>query len=233
LAQPPSTEVNESFLREVDENLRRDTVRDFFVENRTVLIIAVLLFLAAAGGTIWYREHLQAKTGADVEELAKIYRQIGEGKFNQSAALKPLEDSSSDSVAATAKFTAAALALQSGKSGDAIAAYKSLASDDDLAQPYRDIALIRQTALEFDKLKPDDIIARMAPLAKQGEPWFGSAGELTALALVKKGQKDEAGRLFATIGRDKAVPESVRVRSIQIASSLGVDVSDIPPVGAK
>jgi len=233
LAQPPSTEVNESFLREVDDNLRRDSVRDWFVENRTVLILAVVLFLATAGGTIWWREHKQAKTGAEVEELAKVYRQLGDGKYDQGAALKPIQDSSSDTVAATATFTAAAIDLEKGKNGDAIAKYKSLAEEDGLAQPYRDIALLRQTALEFDKLKPDEVIARMAPLAKPGEPWFGSAGEMTALALVKKGQKDEAGRLFASLARDKTVPESVRVRAVQIASSLGVDVSDAMPASAK
>ena len=52
---------------------------------------------------------------------------------------------------------------------------------------FSSIALIRQTALEFDQLKPEEVIARMKPLAAPGEPWFGSAGEMTALALVKQG----------------------------------------------
>lgn len=233
MARPPSTEVNESFLREVDDNLRRDTVRDFFVGNRITLIVAVVLFLAAAGATIWWREHKQAKTGAEVEELAKVYRDIGQGKFDQTAALKPITESSSDSVAASATFTAAAIDLEKGRNGDAIAKYKSLVDDKGLAAPYRDIALIRQTALEFDKLKPDEVITRLAPLSKPGEPWFGSAGEMTALALIKKGQKDEAGRLFASIARDKTVPQSVRSRAVQIASSLGVDVSDAMTASAK
>jgi hypothetical protein len=233
LARPPSTEVNESFLREVDENLRRDSVRDFFVENRNILIIALLLFLAAAGGTIWYREHQQAKTAADVEELAKINRQLSQGKLDQSAALKNLEDSSSKSVAATARFTSAAIAIEQGNSKQAIETYRSLAEDKGLAQPYRDIALIRQTAMEFDTLKPDQVIERMAPLAKPGEPWFGSAGELTGLAMIKQGKKSEAGRLFAAIARDKSVPESLRLRTVQMASSLGIDVSDAMPASAQ
>lgn len=233
MARPPSTEVNESFLREVDENLRRDSVRDFFVENRTILIVTVLLFLAAAGGTIWYREHQQAKAAADVEELAKISRQLGEGNTNQSGALKRVEDSSSDSVAATARFTRAAIAIQQGNSKQATETYRQLAADDSLAQPYRDIALIRQTALEFDTLKPEQVIARMQPLAKPGEPWFGSAGEMMASALIKQGKKNEAGRLFAAIARDKSVPESLRIRAGEMASSLGIDVSDAMPASAK
>ena len=65
----------------------------------------------------------------------------------------------------------------------------------------------------------------MQPLAKAGNPWFGSAGEMTALALFKQGKKKEAGELFAAIANDKSVPQSLRDRSIQIAGSLGADAS--------
>jgi hypothetical protein len=98
-----------------------------------------------------------------------------------------------------------------------------------MPQSYRDIALIRQTALEFDALKPDDVISRLQPLAKPGNPWFGTAGEMTAMALIKQGKKDQAGRLFAAIANDKTVPDSIRSRSVQIAGSLGVDASAALP----
>ena len=65
----------------------------------------------------------------------------------------------------------------------------------------------------------------MAPLTKPGNPWFGSAGELTAMAMVKQGKKNEAGRLFAAIAADSKVPETIRARAVQIAGSLGVDAS--------
>ena len=70
------------------------------------------------------------------------------------------------------------------------------------------------------------MIARLQPLSKAGNPWFGSAGEMTALALVKQGKKKEAGQLFATIAKDKDVPDvDSAAESIQIAGSLGADAS--------
>jgi hypothetical protein len=48
---------------------------------------------------------------------------------------------------------------------------------------------------------------------------------MTALAMIKQGKKDEAGRLFAAIAKDKTVPDAIRARSVQIAGSLGVDAS--------
>jgi hypothetical protein len=78
-------------------------------------------------------------------------------------------------------------------------------------------------------MKPEDVIARLQPLAKPGTPWFGTAGELTAMAYIKQGHKDEAGRLFAAIAADKQVPETIRSRAIQIAGTLGVDASAAQP----
>ena len=48
---------------------------------------------------------------------------------------------------------------------------------------------------------------------------------MTALAMIKAGKTKEAGQLFATIAKDKSVPESIRNRSIQISGSLGADAS--------
>ena len=67
MARPPSTEVNETFLREVDEDLRRDQVRDFFVNNRALLIAAVVLFLAVIAGLFWWQNHQRTKAGEEVE----------------------------------------------------------------------------------------------------------------------------------------------------------------------
>ena len=69
------------------------------------------------------------------------------------------------------------------------------------------------------------MISRLQPFAKPGNPWFGTAGEMTALAMIKQGKKDEAGRLFGAIGNDKSVPDPIRARAVQIAGSLGVDAS--------
>ena len=44
------TDPAESFVREVDENLRRDQARDFLKKNGPWIIGAVLLFLAAVAG---------------------------------------------------------------------------------------------------------------------------------------------------------------------------------------
>lgn len=223
MAQPP--EIDETFMREVDENLRQDQLRDFFKTYGSWLIFAVVLFLVASGGLIWWKQHSAKRAGGQVEKLAQTYKDIGTGDVASAPQqLDALSDTSSKAVRASAQFAKAAVALQQGNANVAIATYKALANDSGLPAPYRDAALVRQTALEFDALKPQDVISRLAPLAKPGEPWFGSAGEMTAMAMLKQGNKHEAGQMFAAMARDSAVPESIRARAAQFAGTLGVEV---------
>ena len=232
MAQPP--DITETFVREVDENLRRDRLRDFGKKYASWMIAGVVLFLAAAGGLIYWQNYRAQQSEKQVEQLSQLFNDIGSGKTTGAAQkLDALSSRGSKSVSASARFARAALALQENDTKLATAKYREIASDDGLPQPYRDAALIRQTALEFDSLRPDLVITRLQPLTKPGNPWFGSAGEMTAMALIKQGKKTEAGRLFAAIARDKQVPESLRARSVQIASTLGVDASNAMPVPAQ
>ena len=224
MALPPDS--TETFVREVDENLRRDQLRDFGKKYGSWLIAGVILFLAAAGGYIYWQQHKRTRAEQQVEALGQVYRDIGTGKTGNAARqLDELGTSDSKAVRASALFARAALAIEQNDNKLAIAKYREIASDGGMPQPYRDAALIRQTAMEFDGIKPEEVIARMEPLAKPGGPWFGSAGEMTAMALIKQGKKTEAGRLFAAIAKDKTVPEPIRGRSVQLAGSLGVDAS--------
>ena len=224
MAQPP--DISETFLREVDENLRRDQLRDFFKAYGSWLIALLVLFLAASGGFIWWKQHQVEQHGAHVEKLAQVYKDIGSGNMTQTPQqLDELSKSGSKAVRASALFARAAVALQQNDVKLATGTYKTIAADNSLPKPYRNAALIRQTSLEFDQLQPQDVIARLEPLAKPGEPWFGTAGEMTALAMIKQGKSQEAAQLFAAIARDKGVPDTIRARAVQLAGSLGVDAS--------
>jgi hypothetical protein len=229
LAQPP--DPTDTFVREVDENLRRDRMRDLAKKNAGWLIAAVLLFLGASGGWIYWQNYQTKQSEAAVEQLAQIYTGISKGQVATAPVrLDALSDHRAKAVRASALFGRAAVAVEQNDLKLATAKYRDIAADDSLPQPFRDLALVRQTALEFDSLNPAQVVDRMAPLAKPGEPWFGTAAELSALALIKQGRKAEAGQMFAAIAKDKNAPDSTRQRAIQMASSLGVDASSaLPP----
>jgi hypothetical protein len=232
LANP--TDPAESFVREVDENLRRDQMRDFARQYGPWLIGGILLFLAAVAGWLYWQDRQRKEAEAATETLSTVLADLGSGRdANVSERLQTLEKSGSEGISATARLTRAALALDKGDRKTALTEYRAIMEDDGLAEPFRELATIRLTALEFDQLKPEQIIERLKPMTEKGNPWFGSAGEMTAMAMLKQGRTSEAGRMFAAVAADNQVPQSIRSRAVQIAGTLGVDATASLPAAAQ
>jgi hypothetical protein len=117
----------------------------------------------------------------------------------------------------------AGMAFAKGDAARATTMYFDLADDGKAPKAMRDLAAIRGVAVNFDQMKPEAVIARLKPLAQPGKPWFGSAGELVAMAYLKQGKQNLAGPLFAAIAKDEDVPVSLRSRTRQMAGLLGYD----------
>ena len=225
------TDPAEAFVREVDENLRRDQMADMAKSYGKWIIAAVILFLAAVGGYLYWQSSSQKQAAADSEAVAAALDKVASGDTKKAASdLIPLSDSSNDVTRASAILGRAALALRANDRKTAITLYKQVEDDGGLPQPYRDLALVRRTMTEYDALKADEIITRLSPLVEPGKPFFGTAGEMTGMAMLNKGDRKGAGQLFAKIAADKQVPESIRARAVQLAGSLGVDATASMPV---
>lgn len=215
---------NEAFLREVDEELRRDQALDFWRNYGRWVIVAIVVALIAFAGFLFWQHQRTKAAERDGEQLQQAYDSLGSG--NATAAAKPLgalSTSSGDGYRALAAFTQADILLQKNDLKGAAAKFASIAGDAAIAQPFRDLALIRQTTAEFDTLKPDVVVNRLRVLAVAGNPWFGSAGELVAAAYLRLGRRDLAGQMFGRLAKNEDVPQSIRQRAVQMAGVLGVD----------
>src|SRR5215212_4612715 len=107
------TDPAETFVREVDENLRRDQARDFLKKNGPWIVGALLLFLAAVAGWLYWQDRQAKQAEAETERLNLIMGQIGaEEGANADRQLAPLERSGAEGVSASARLTKAAVALQ-------------------------------------------------------------------------------------------------------------------------
>lgn len=225
---------NETFYREVDEELRRDELLGYWKRYGKLMIAGVILFIAAIGGVIWWMNQREVNAGSRGETLIAAFDDIATGKkADAQAKLDQLSKSGVEGYRAASLLTQADIASDGGQTDKAVGLFKQVADDSSLAQPYRDVATVRMTALQFDKLPPQQVVDRLKPLAVPGGAWFGSAGEMVASAYLKLNRPQEAGKLFAAIAKDKKVPESLRARAVQMAGSLGVDaVQDVPAAGA-
>jgi hypothetical protein len=212
---------NEAFLREVDEELRRDQALDLWRRYGRLMIAGVVLALAALAGFLFW-QHRQAQAAEKQgETLQTAYDALSSGDNKAaSAPLAQLATSDRAGYRVLATFTQADIMLQGDDLKGAAAKFASIASDASVSQPFRDLALIRQTSAEYDSLKPDVVISRLLGLTVPGNAWAGSAGELVATAYLRQGRADLAQQTFARIAADETVPPSLRQRAVQMAGVL-------------
>jgi hypothetical protein len=223
---------NETFYREVDEELRRDQAVKTWQRYRWHFLAGFALLIGAVGGGIWWQNHRQAQAGQRGEALVSALEGMEKGSWQAAGReIGPLEQSDSPGIRAAALFSRADVLVESGNVAGAAQVLRRIAADEGLPEPYRNAALVRQTALEFDRLQPRQIIDRLRPLVRRGGAWFGSAGELTAHAHLREQRPDLAARVFAALARDETVPESIRSRAVQMAGALGVDAVQQAPSG--
>jgi hypothetical protein len=132
---------NETFYREVDEELRRDQMKTYWERFGKLIIAGVVLFLALIGGYIWWQNQKEVKAGERSETLLGAFDDVASGRKAAAAAkLDELVKSGSGGHRAAALLTKADIAIEGKDLKGAAAIFKQVADDGGLAQPYRDLA---------------------------------------------------------------------------------------------
>ncbi|MDB5667776.1 MAG: tetratricopeptide repeat protein [Alphaproteobacteria bacterium] len=221
---------DDAFLREVDEELRRDQLSSIFTRYGWWIIGGALLLLAAVGVAIWWNHRQDAKAGEASQRLVQVIEQLDANNARgASAGIDELAASDRAAYRYSALFLRANAQIQTNAIPAAIATLASIAADENAPQAYRDAALIRQTQLEYDQLQPAQVVQRLQGYAQAGNPWLGTAGEMVAVALIRQQRAPQAAQILSAMARDPAVPESIKSRAIQMASALGVDAVQLDP----
>lgn len=214
-------------MREVDDAMRQQDLLDIGKRHGTKIALGVIAGLVALAGYLYWGYYQRQQSGDQAERYALAMDKLGGGAAEDARQdLIKLASSSDGAAKASALMTQAAILLGQGKVPDAIKAFAVVANDTSLPQPYRDLALVREIATGFDTLPPQQVVDRLKPLAVPGNPWFGSAGELTGMALLKLNKPDLAGAMFAAVAKDEKAPQTIRRRVRQLAGQLGVDAVD-------
>lgn len=237
LALPPSDRPNSQskadeqaaaqqdvFLREVDDALREAELKSILSRYGKPIGGAIAAGLVMLAGYLWWDNSTKQAAGERSEQATIALDKLEAG--NAAAALADLESltkDGSDGSKAAAAMTRAAILVQQGKAEDGAKAFAAIAADEAAPQAYRDLATIREVSLRFEAMQPQQVIDRLKPLAVPGNAWFGSAGELVGMAYLKLSKPDQAGPLFAAIGKNTEVPTTLRTRMRQVAGQLGYD----------
>jgi hypothetical protein len=214
-------------MREIDEAVRQDDTLQFFQKYGTALGSAVALILVGMFGYWWWDSTSEAALEAESEQIVSALDSVEATDFaGAEEKVAGLVDEGSIGSRSIARFLQAGAALEQGENAKAVELYAAVAADTEAPQALRDLALLREVSTNFDDREPADVIAKLSPLAVPGGAYFGSAGELVAIAHLEAGNREEAGKLFSAISQDEEIPETLRNRTRQMAGLLGVDAID-------
>lgn len=227
MALTPSN-PDEAFLREVDEGVRHDQVLSIWQRYGKIGIAVLVAFLAALAGWLWWQDKQGVDAGIAGEDFARATEQLDVGEAAKARpVLDRLAKSGPAGYAPLAQMVQASDAVAAGDVARARKLLDAVAADTKVAQPLRDAAVLKSVQLGFDKLPPASVIAQLQPLAVPGNPWFGLAAEMTALAHLQAGRPEAAKPLLTAIVRDEMNAPSLRGRAAQLALSLGVDAQTL------
>lgn len=223
---PAINPEDEVLIREIDEAVREDALLEFMRRHGWKVLGVVLLGVAGLGGYLVWDHYAEQALEKQSETLISALDHAEKGDFRTaSEKVAPLlaDGSASPGAQAAARFIQAGAALEQGDEAKASGLYRQLATDADTPSALRDLARIREVSINYDRMKPADVIAQLSPMATPANPYFGSAGELVAMAHLDSGNRAAAGKLFGQIAKDEDLPETLRSRARQMAGLLGVD----------
>lgn len=230
MAKPPAPSGvdpnNDVFVREVDEEYRRDELQKFVRTWGRWIVLGVGIALAAFGGYLLWQNRERNRAEEATEMLFRALSAIEAG--NSEAADGPLAEVASSGTAgqrALAALTQAGLAATRGEPAKAVGLLDAVAADAAVAEPLRDLARIKALRLQYDSLEPDAVIARARPYLEGDSPWFPAVAELAGVAHLKAGRTREAGQIFLRLAGTPEAPETQRARAEQMAAALGEDTS--------
>lgn len=206
--------ADDSFIREVDEQIRQDRARDLWSRyGRIIIALAVLVVVATAALRGWdYYSASQAEAAGD-RWLEAIELSNG---GNHDAALEALEEVVASGVGqypALARMRMASEMAAKGEAAEAMAAFDAIAADGAYDQVFRDMARLRAGLLAVDTESLEAVRARLEPLAGPGASFRHSAREAVGIAAIKAGELLIAHDQFSAIANDAGAASGVRDRA--------------------
>lgn len=215
-------EEEKLFIKEVDEDLKRERHFELWKKYGNYVIgAAVGVVLATAGTQLWRAHRLQQNEAAG-ERFAAALALAGAGKTGEAGgAFAALADETSGGYATLARFHEAALKARKGDRAGAVAIYEALAADSGVNHVFRDLALLLYVRHGVDRGDPAALTARLERLTRDDNPWRFSARELTALLAERAGHRARARDILVRLGDDASAPATIRARARELLAALG------------
>ncbi len=201
------------FIREVDEEYRRDRVVAFLARYQVALIaIVVAIVLGTAGYRVFLYYQAQGAEAANSRYDAAMQLLRAGKPAEAQAAFDKIQGDGPSGYAMLARLKAVE-AMAARDPAAAVRGYDALTVDTGVDPSLRDVAEIRGALLRIDSDDPKAFEARYAGFAVDNFAFRASLRELLALAALKRNDTEAAGRWLDQVVTDPDAPRALRRRA--------------------
>lgn len=212
---------DDSFIREVDDELRQDRAKDLWRRYGVWVIAGAVAIVAGTAGIRGYQYWVDSKANASGDAFLQAMTLANDGKTDEAlSALAELEKTGYGAYPVLARMRSATVQAEKGEFAAAVEGFDAVAADTAIADAVRDMARLRAAFLLVDHGTRDEVAARAETLTSDSNPLRHSAREALALAGWKAGNAGDALKLFEQISADESAPRNARERAELMAELI-------------
>ena len=208
----------DSFIDEVNDEVRRDRLYATFRRYGWIAALAVILIVAGAAWTEYRKAQARAEAEALGDQLLSAL--ASETPAMRAANLAEVPQTSTGAQA-VAGFLEAAETQAAGDAASAVAALDAIAVNGELPEIYRQIAAFKSLLLQAETMDAATRRQQFSALALPGAPLRLLALEQLALIDIAEGATASAQERYQSILSDAAVTSDLQQRALQVIVSLG------------
>ncbi|MBB3381609.1 MULTISPECIES: tetratricopeptide repeat protein [unclassified Rhizobium] len=205
---------DDSFIREVNEELRSDQLLFIWRRFGKLIIGAAVLVVLGTAAYSGYRYWAGNQAGSGGDQFIAALTLADQNKTDEAlAAFAAIEKNGPGSYPVLARLRAATLQVQKGDKAAAIATFSAIGKQTDLPVVIRDAARLRAAYLLVDTGTYDQVAAEAQELAVPADAFRHSARDVLGLAAYKAGDFAKARQWFQAIVDDPQSPRNVANRA--------------------
>ena len=205
---------DDSFFREVSEELRQDRVKAIWTRFGTYILAAVILVVVITAAVVGWDRYQTAQANASGDAYLAALQLARDGKPDE--AITALDALAADSYGAypdLARMSIGGVYQAQGKFDEAVAAFDKVAADAGAPDALRDMAAVRAAYVLVDHGALSDVRSRVERLTGDSEALRFPAREAVALAAWKAEDTETATTLFQQLVDDPGAPNGIISRA--------------------
>lgn len=218
----------DSFIDEVNEELKRDRLFGLMRRYGWIAVVAVVAVVGFAAWNEWSKAQSEAAAQAFGDDVMTALN--NDDLAAQRSALAAIADDQASAGGdaqgrlAIVNLLLAAQSLEDGDRAGAMAALQAVATDDALPASYRQLATLKRVMIAGDALPLAEREAALAPLAAAGQAYRPLALEQLALLRIEAGDSGAALEQLRALLSEPDLTGDLRRRVTQMIVVLGGEV---------